>query len=152
MIPAEGVRGVPPAWHVDATRRPKGHLDESARRLFENERFSVRLLVAQGNTVVANRESGKVRVADVTVNGIHVELKRVFSPVDSNKLKNRINEAIEGSGQARHVVIDGRGTDITVGAVDRTFRRMRAARVARGKLDYVRFIADTFDRTYSGFG
>lgn len=54
-----------------------------------------------------------------------------------------VNRSLGGEGQARHIIIDARGSGLLQLEAERSFRRVSGVR--RDKLDSLRIIGDDFD-------
>ena len=89
------------------------------------------------------------RNCNTEVNGVRTELKKLKAG-RAETLANRIGKSTRRGGQARNLVIDSRGTGMTRDEADRGIAKERP--VARGRLDYVHVVGDSFDATYSRFG
>ena len=121
-----------------------GSIDESERFFPPEERRIAELLESEGKSVVAKKATSKHRSADAEVNGVLTEFK-TLDPLRANNasIKNAINDSIRRKGQARHIIIDARGTRLSEAEARRGLARAR--NITRGKLDTARVIGDGFD-------
>ena len=130
-------------------------IDESERPFSAEERRVAEKLQSEGRKVKALLEGKKKgqRCPDALVDGVPTEFKTSIPKpgevTDSETIRNVVNNSIRREGQARHIIIDARGTDLTKEEADRGLRR--AAGIARGKLDYVRIIGDGYDIPFTDF-
>ncbi|MEZ4668702.1 MAG: hypothetical protein R3E39_12390 [Anaerolineae bacterium] len=72
-----------------------------------------------------------------------VELKGLDPGGDSNTVRNAVNNSIKRGGQARIIVIDARGSGLTLEEAERSLRRV--AGIQQGRLDSLRIVGDGFD-------
>jgi hypothetical protein len=127
-----------------------GSIDESERPFLPKERRIAELLASEGKSVKAKREISKQRSADAEVDGILTEFKTLDPSWATNaSIKNVINKSIRHQGQARHIIIDARGTHLSESDAHRGLARAR--NITRGKLDTVRIIGDRFDLLVTDF-
>ncbi len=97
-----------------------------------------------GRTVQANPRQGVAgagRQGDAIVNGVLTEFKTLKGN-GTNTIKNSVNDSLREMGQARRMVLDGRGIGLTREVAEQGMNR--AAGIARGKLDYIEVIGDDF--------
>ncbi len=83
------------------------------------------------------------RQADALVDGLPVEFKSLDSG-GSNSIKNAVADSVRSGGQARTIVIDGRGTGLTEGEAWRGIGRVLGIGYNREKLDHLAVIGDGF--------
>jgi len=129
-----------------------GTIDESERRFPSNERRIAEMLQSEGKHVksLAPRNNpSRRRFADALVNGIKTEFKTARPGADSATIRNEINNSIRGDGQARHMIIDARGSGLTEAEATRGLAR--TIKITRGKIDSVRIIGHGFDITSTDF-
>jgi hypothetical protein len=101
-------------------------------------------LASEGKHVTAKDEMDGQRTADAEVDGVLTEFKTLKPPNAANTaVKNTINDSIRDGGQARHIIIDARGSGLTELEARRGLARAR--NIARGLVDWVRLIGDGFD-------
>ena len=118
------------------------------REYFTEEEWRiVEYLKARGHTVEPNLAQGMPgagRQGDAFVDGVHSEFKTLSKSgaADSNTIKQMVNDSLRGTGQARRIYIDARGTGLTEAEATRGVAR--AMGIARGKLDAVIVIGDNF--------
>ena len=81
------------------------------------------------------------------VDGVRTEFKtphpKAGKITDNNTIKNEISNSIKDDGQARHMIIDARGSGLTETEAWRGLARAR--KITGGKIDSVRIIGDGFD-------
>ena len=83
------------------------------------------------------------RQGDAFVNGVKTEFKTIMKlNPDSNTIRHIVDESISGTGQARVIIIDARGSGLSAEEALRGIRR--AMGIGRGKLDGVWIIGDNF--------
>lgn len=89
------------------------------------------------------------RQADAEVDSVRHEFKSLDPGADSSTIRNDVNNALRSTGQARNVIINARGSGLTIADAQRGVARVRG--ISRGKLDTLRIIGDDFDISASGF-
>jgi hypothetical protein len=121
-----------------------GSIDESERPFLSKERQIAELLASEGKYVKAKAEPNGQRMADAEVDGVLTEFKTLKPPNAINSaVKNTINNSIRDGGQARHIIIDARGSGLTEFEARRGLARARS--ITRGLVEWVRLIGDGFD-------
>jgi hypothetical protein len=102
-------------------------------------------LADQGKDVQAVPESSEpgVRSPDALVDGKPTEFKSLDPGATSGTIKNTVGQSISGTGQARDIVIDARGSGLDPAEAERGLARVGG--IAGGKLDSVRIIGDGYD-------
>lgn len=127
-----------------------GSIDESERFFPPKERRIAELLVLEGKSVKAKERIEWQRMPDAEVDGVLTEFKTLAPPNATNStVKNTINNSIRDGGQARHIIIDARGSGLTEPEARRGLARAR--NITRGLVDWVRLIGDGFDLIAVGF-
>lgn len=97
-----------------------------------------------GMVVVQNpleHQDGYGRQGDALVNGVQVEFKTAEGGTDAT-IKNLVDDSVSGEGQAREIVIDVRGSGMTIHTAQRG--AARALGISRGKLDGLTIIGEDF--------
>jgi hypothetical protein len=129
-----------------------GTLDETARRLSHEELAVALQLASEGHHVhsLAARR-GRGRTSDLLVCGAPVEVKSWLGAEQRTRppgARSVVNKLIQAEGQAAMVVLNGRGTGLSVSDVEagmRVYSRLpRRANVAA-----VRVLGDTFDLAWA---
>ena len=150
-----GGRKSAPPWHTDGQVRPRGKLDESLRPFSLPERRIAEHLLSEGNSVQALLEERKrlgVRIPDALVNGRPVEFKTVSKPEVKavvEAVRNAAGRTRRSAAQAPNVVVDLRGTGLQEHDVASVMTDPRNLKRLHGRLDHVRILGDSFDRTFS---
>jgi hypothetical protein len=153
----------PPAWRPMGDRpgppcgqlhqAAAGHLDETARRLSHEELAIAELLVAEGHDVRSVPESRRGgRRADLSVCGAAVEVKSFLALDDRTRqpgARSVYNKLADAAGQARHVVLIGRGSGLSPAAVRQGLARWARRAGPEPVLDSVRAVGDGYDLTWS---
>jgi len=102
-------------------------------------------LRSKGRRVAPNpREGvqGAGRQGDAFIDGIKTEFKSLRPGATSKTIKNRVDKSLKGTGQAREIILDARGTGMSVAEAQRGIAQ--ALGIGRGKLDRVTVIGDNF--------
>jgi hypothetical protein len=127
-----------------------GKIDESEKKFLPKEKRIAELLAVEGRHVKAKRERENQRTGDAEVDGVLTEFKTLKPGYGkSSAIRNTINNSIRQGGQARHIIIDARGSGLTKIEADRGLTR--AKKITRGLVDAVRIIGDGFDLSASDF-
>ena len=108
------------------------------------------MLKGEGRDVEPNPLHGKAgagRQAERLVDGVKTEYKSLEKGATSNTVRNVVSKSVRGTGQARQIVIDARGSGLTKAEAIRGIRR--AMGIASKKLDSIRVIGDGWDVTGS---
>ena len=133
-----------------------GSVDESARRLSHEELAVAQMLGRQGHVVCSLAESrGRGRVADLEVCDTLVEVKSWLQLAEREgrppSARSVLNKLLDARGQASTVVLNGRGSGLSMA----TARRGMALYAARpdgrdgGLLSTVRVLGDGFDLSWT---
>jgi hypothetical protein len=137
-----------PEWHEplargEVDRVGLGVVDERASTFQPRERRLADHLAGQGSAVVAIHDGyGRAgRMPDAAVDGVWTEFKSLDPGASDRTVKAALTSA---KGQARHAVIDGRGSGLASDQADRGVRRFLGTPHA-ARLDEIRIIADDFD-------
>jgi hypothetical protein len=119
------------------------------RQFLEEESSLARYLTREGRRVepLPEDHSMGVRQPDALVDSIPTEFKSVRPGASSSTIRNAVNDSIKGGGQARNIIIDARGSGLTLAEAQRGLLRARG--IAKGKLDSIRIIGDDFDISIS---
>jgi Contact-dependent growth inhibition CdiA C-terminal domain len=106
----------------DVDRVGLGVIDERAKRFSSPERRIAEYLASGGPAVVAVPEGYGVygRTPDARVDAVPVEFKSLDPGASDRTVKAALNSA---KGQARHAVIDARGSDLSEDEAQRGMRR-----------------------------
>ncbi len=123
----------------------QGTIDESERAFSEDERALAIYLVERGCHVKALPETGDGRHPDALVDGVPTEFKRLAASPTSKTILNCVQQALRGGGQARHIILDVRGTALDELEIERAFRRISGVQYIEGKLDVLRVVGNSFD-------
>lgn len=107
------------------------------------------MLASEGKTVKSLLETNQGRTADAEVDSIPTEFKSLLIGATNGTVKNLINSSIRRGGQARHIIIDARGSGLT--EAEANLGLQRAKNISRGKLDSVRIVGDGFDLISTDF-
>lgn len=123
----------------------RGTIDQSARSFPANELRIAEYLANQGACVTSLLEDHAMpgRSADANVNGARTEFKSLGPGADSSTIRNDVNASIRRGGQARNIVIDARGSGLTVDEARRGLARIGG--FEDGRLDNVQIIGDGYD-------
>jgi hypothetical protein len=138
-LPSEGPA---PAGHRHPAQQA-GSLDESARRLSNEELAVAQVLVAEGHQV-RSLAPGAGPTADLSVCSRETEIKSLRPGATSSTLDNALRRARR---QGTDVIVDARSSGLSVGATQRGVA-IFAARVDRGRVERIRVVGDGFDRSY----
>ncbi len=104
----------------------RGLIDESKSELLAHEKLAADILAEEGGqvTALAASRENKVRMADVSVipheetEPIKIEIKSPTDDesglVDGSTIKNRVWNSLKGGGQAQHLLIDARKSNLTM--------------------------------------
>ncbi|MCW8876188.1 MAG: hypothetical protein OQK04_11290 [Kangiellaceae bacterium] len=98
-----------------------------------------------GRNVIKNpleHVKGMGRQGDAIVDGLVTEFKTASNGATHSTIKNIINKSKKGTGQARQIVIDARGTGLLEADALRGIGRGLGG--ANGKVDYVSVIGDGY--------
>ncbi len=127
-----------------------GKIDESEKKFLPKEKRIAELLAVEGKHVKAKKERENQRTGDAEVDGVLTEFKTLKPGHGKNSVvRNTINNSIRQGGQARHIIIDARGSGLTEIEAHRGLAR--AKKITRGLVDAVRIIGDGFDLSASDF-
>ncbi|GHO49882.1 hypothetical protein [Ktedonospora formicarum] len=131
----------------------QSRIDETQKSFSAREKRLAYLLSAEGHKVVAVPESNEsnVRTPDALVDGVPTEFKSLEPGATSNSVKDAITASIKGGGQARNIIVDARGSGLTLDEAQRAFNRLRHPTITRGRVDSIRIIGNGFDKTETGF-
>jgi hypothetical protein len=124
-------------------------IDESERTFSPEEKRIAEILKNEGKNIKAKAEVPGERTADAEVDGVESEFKSLAPGAKNSTVRNSINNSIRRGGQSRDMIIDARGSGLTKVEAQRGLAR--AKNIARGKIDSVRIIGDSFDITAVGF-
>jgi hypothetical protein len=124
-------------------------IDESERTFSPEEKRIAEILKNEGKNIKAKAEVPGERTADAEVDGVESEFKSLSPGAKNSTVRNSINNSIRRGGQSRDMIIDARGSGLTKVEAQRGLAR--AKNIARGKIDSVRIIGDSFDITAVGF-
>jgi hypothetical protein len=144
LPPAEGP--VPPTAPLGEHRHPadrRGSLDESRRRLSHEELAAAQVLVAEGHDV-RSLAVGAGPTADLSVCQRETEIKSLRPGATAATVTNALRRARR---QGTDVLIDARSSGLSVLAARRGVDTF-AARFDRGRVERIRVVGDTFDRSY----
>ena len=133
---------------AESCPKPRGTIDESARKFSPEEKKIADTLADEGKSVKALAESEQegVRAADALVDGKPTEFKTMASGADSATVRNEVNNSIRNGGQARDMIMDARGSGLSEAEAGRGLAR--AAGISRGKIDSMRIIGDGFNKVW----
>jgi hypothetical protein len=138
---------VPPTGPLAGDHRhppdSKGALDESRRRLSHEELAAARVLVAEGHDV-RSLAAGVGPTADLAVCQRETEIKSLRPGATAATVTNALRRARR---QGTDVLIDARSSGLSVLAAQRGVDTF-AARFDRGRVERIRVVGDTFDRSY----
>lgn len=144
LPPAEGP--VPSTAPHGGHRHPsdrRGSLDESRRRLSHEELAAAQVLVAEGHDV-RSLAVGAGPTADLSVCQRETEIKSLRPGATAATVTNALRKARR---QGTDVLIDARSSGLSVLAAQRGVDTF-AARFDRGRVERIRVVGDTFDRSY----
>jgi hypothetical protein len=134
----------PPEGTFVAIRKPsKAQLKEEA-----NNRAIDEILRKEGKKVEPNPDegaSGAGRQGDRIVDGKKTEYKTLQPGAKESTIKNVVNRSIADGGQARDMIINARGSGLTLEQATRGLDLAWGA--SRNKLDSLRVIGDGFNLT-----
>lgn len=122
-----------------------GSIDETRRRFKPAERRIAELLAEEGATVTALPEDptgGKA--PDALVGGVTVEFKTVRTGASSATVNRALGRSV---GQARHVILDARGSGLSAAEARRGVRRFVGTPYGQ-RLEGIRIIGDGFDNRW----
>jgi hypothetical protein len=148
----------PDAGPEPATRRPEwreplaqrtvervgsGVVDERASQFSPRERRIADLLAGEGRAVVAVHDGygRQGRRPDAAVDGVWTDFKSLDPGAGDTTVKAALTSA---KGQARHAVVDGRGSGLTRDEADRGMRRFPGTPYGQ-QLEAIRVIGDDYD-------
>jgi Contact-dependent growth inhibition CdiA C-terminal domain len=140
---------------IEVTTVPKvvklGKIIESQDKFSPKEKELAEFLAKEGKVVEKLPENYSLpgRKADALVDGIKTEFKKLDQRATNATLKSNISSSIKKGGQARNMVIDARGTGLTLEEAQRGLAR--AANITKGRIDSVRVLGDGFDITATKF-
>jgi hypothetical protein len=119
-----------------------GIVDERAKRFSPAERRIAEHLASNGAAVVSVSEGFGVcgRTPDSRVDNVPVEFKSLDQGASDRTVKAALNSA---KGQARHAVIDARGSGLTQAEADHGIRRFRGTPPG-DRLDAVLIVGDDY--------
>jgi hypothetical protein len=119
-----------------------GVVDERAKKFSPAERRIAEHLAANGVAVVSVSEGFGVygRTPDSRVDNVPVEFKSLDPGASDRTVKAALNSA---KGQARHAVIDARGSDLTEDEANNGIRRFRGTPHG-DRLDAVLIVGDEY--------
>ncbi|WP_410585731.1 hypothetical protein [Amycolatopsis sp. lyj-108] len=125
----------------------RGNIDESAKTFSPKERGIAEKLASEGKNVKALKESPdrKVRTPDALVDGKPVEFKTLDAGND-NTVKNLLDKSAKGGGQARDIILDSCGVELTQDAGRLGIKRRLGNN--SGHYDSIRIIGRDFDFTW----
>ena len=140
---------IPPP-ETPTSRKPapmrKGQIIESERQFTPKERRIAQVLADEGKKVKALKEGGaRERFGDAEVDGVRMEFKTMDPGGTSATIRNQVSASVSGGGQARHIIIDARGSGLTEPEALRGLSR--ADGIRRGRVDSIRIIGDGFGIT-----
>jgi hypothetical protein len=120
-----------------------GVVDERASRFQPRERWLADYLAREGRSVVAIHDGyGRAgRKPDATVDGVWTEFKSLDPGASDRTVKAALTSA---KGQARHAIIDGRGSGLDRAEADLGVRRFLGTPFGN-RLDAIRIVGDDFD-------
>ncbi len=120
-----------------------GVVDERASTFQPRERRLADHLAGEGSAVVAIHDGygRRGRMPDAAVDGVWTEFKSLDPGASDKTVKAALTSA---KGQARHAVIDGRGSGLLRDQADKGVRRFLGTPHG-GRLDEIRVIADDYD-------
>jgi hypothetical protein len=123
-------------------RSGPGLIDERAKKFSPAERRIAEFLAHQGPAVVAVSEGfgASGRTPDARVNGLPVEFKSLDPGASDRTVKAALNSA---KGQARHAVIDVRGSGLAEDDAQRGIRRFRGTPHG-DRIDAILILGDNF--------
>ncbi|MFB7560716.1 CdiA C-terminal domain-containing protein [Streptomyces brevispora] len=142
----EGTEGERAGRGSEGKGSREGSIDETEKKFDPRERQVAELLKSEGRHVRAQVEATEdgVRRADAFVDGVETEFKSLDPGASSGTVKNQLNKA---KGQARHAIIDARGSGLSEEAaregVGKFFRNNPP-----GRMDGIRVVGDNFNLTY----
>jgi hypothetical protein len=132
-----------PLARGEVDRAGPGVVDERASRFQPQERRIADHLASEGHAVVAIHDGygRQGRRPDAAVDGVWTE----FKTLDPGASNTTVKAALIGAeGQARHAVIDGRGSGLDRAEAERGLRRFLGTPHA-GSVAAIRVIGDDFD-------
>jgi hypothetical protein len=133
-----------------ATATVQDLLDEGARPLLENERPLAEYLAAEGHSIKTLPEGGARRGGDILLDDASpVEIKSIDPGATDATIRNTVNNSVRRGGQARDIIIDARGSGLTLEQAQQGLKR--AGGITRGRVDSVRIIGDGFDTISTDF-
>jgi Contact-dependent growth inhibition CdiA C-terminal domain len=121
-----------------------GVVDERARRFPPDERRVADYLAQTDAVAVVARpedHGARGRKADATVDGVLTEFKSMQPGASDATVRAALTSA---KGQARHAVIDARGTELIEPTAQHGMRRFLGAPYSH-KVDAIRIIGDDYD-------
>lgn len=135
-----------PEWRqllarAEVDRVGAGIVDERASRFRPEERRVADFLAGEGRAVVAIHNGfGDRRRPDAMVDDIPTEFKSLGEGARNETVRNALNSA---KGQARHAIVDARGSGLECAEAERGIRRFLGTPWA-GRLDTIRVIGDEY--------
>ena len=132
-----------PLSRGEVDRCGRGVIDERGKRFSPAERRIAEYLARHGSAVVSVSEGYGVygRTPDARVNDIPVEFKSLDPGASDRTVKAALNSA---KGQARHAVIDARGSGLTEDVANRGIRRFSGTPHG-DRIDAVLVIGDNYN-------
>jgi hypothetical protein len=120
-----------------------GIVDERASQFSPRERRIADLLAGEGHAVVAVHDGygRQGRRPDAAVDGVWTEFKSLDPGASDTTVKAALTSA---KGQARHAVVDGRGSGLPRDEADRGLRRFLGTPYGY-QLEGIRVIGDDYD-------
>jgi hypothetical protein len=145
LPPVDGPMSTPVPLPADHRHPPdrRGALDESRRRLSHEELAAADVLVAEGHDV-RSLAAGAGPTADLSVCQRETEIKSLRPGATAATVTNALRRARR---QGTDVLIDARSSGLSVVAAQRGVDSF-AARFDRGRVERIRVVGDTFDRSY----
>lgn len=137
-----------PEWRAlvtagDVDQVGLGVIDERAKEFSSAERRIAVFIAIDGPAVVSVSEGYGVhgRTPDAHIDGVPVEFKSLDAGATDRTVKAALNSA---KGQARHAIIDARGSGLAEGDAQLGIRRFSGTPHG-DRLDAVRIIGDDYD-------
>jgi len=132
-----------PLARGEVDRVAPGIVDERASRFQPQERRIADYLANEGHAVVAIHDGygRQGRKPDAAVDGVWTEFKSLDPGASNTTVKDALSSA---EGQARHAVVDGRGSGLDRAEAERGLRRFLGTPHA-SSVAAIRIIGDDFD-------